>query len=129
MVGCGSSARVANSPNAILPPELAMISSNSKARSTDCTPSATGTSHHPQSDQSISYCGIVLAKAGVCGMSQHELELIGSWRLYAVSTLRKPEGQFMTHSLTPTAALGGTATRKRGPVVERPAPLRQAVFE
>src|SRR5262245_8912169 len=38
MVGCGSSARVANSPNAILPPELAMISSNSKARSTDCTP-------------------------------------------------------------------------------------------
>ena len=37
----------------------------------------------------------------------------------------------MTHPITPTAAgiLGGAATRKRGPVVERPAPLRQAVFE
>ena len=37
----------------------------------------------------------------------------------------------MTHPLTPTAAgiLGSAATRKRAPVVERPAPLRQAVFE
>src|SRR3954467_8307942 len=37
----------------------------------------------------------------------------------------------MTHPLTPTAAgiLGGAATRKRAPVVARPAPLRQAVFD
>jgi DNA-binding GntR family transcriptional regulator len=37
----------------------------------------------------------------------------------------------MTHPLTATAAgiLGDAATRKRAPVVERPAPLRQAVFE
>src|SRR3954470_15323480 len=35
----------------------------------------------------------------------------------------------MTYPLTPTAALNGGSTRKRGPVVERPAPLRQAVFE
>jgi DNA-binding GntR family transcriptional regulator len=37
----------------------------------------------------------------------------------------------MTHPLTKTAAgiLGGAATRKTAPVVERPAPLRQAVFE
>jgi DNA-binding GntR family transcriptional regulator len=35
----------------------------------------------------------------------------------------------MTHPLSPTAALGGATTRHRAPVVERPAPLRQAVFE
>ncbi|MFG1929059.1 GntR family transcriptional regulator [Mycobacterium sp. NPDC048908] len=35
----------------------------------------------------------------------------------------------MTHPITPTATLGGGATRKRAPVVERPAPLREAVFE
>jgi DNA-binding GntR family transcriptional regulator len=37
----------------------------------------------------------------------------------------------MTHPLSPTAArvLGGTPTRKGAPLVERPAPLRQAVFE
>src|SRR3954452_12837597 len=37
----------------------------------------------------------------------------------------------MTHRLTPTAAgiLGGAATRRRAPVIERPAPLRQAVFD
>jgi DNA-binding GntR family transcriptional regulator len=33
----------------------------------------------------------------------------------------------MTHPITPT--LGGATTRHRAPVVERPAPLRQAVFE
>jgi DNA-binding GntR family transcriptional regulator len=35
----------------------------------------------------------------------------------------------MTQPLTSTATLGGAAPRKRGAVVERPAPLRQAVFE
>jgi DNA-binding GntR family transcriptional regulator len=37
----------------------------------------------------------------------------------------------MTHPLTPTAArvLGGAITRNGPPLVERPAPLRQAVFE
>ncbi|OBF29416.1 GntR family transcriptional regulator [Mycobacterium sp. ACS1612] len=37
----------------------------------------------------------------------------------------------MTHPVTPTATglLSGGATRKRAPVVERPAPLREAVFE
>ena len=37
----------------------------------------------------------------------------------------------MTHPLTPTAArvLGGATTRSGPPLVERPAPLRQAVFE
>lgn len=37
----------------------------------------------------------------------------------------------MTHPLTPTAArvLGGATTRTGPPLVERPAPLRQAVFE
>src|ERR1700754_1382434 len=38
MVGWGSSARAANSPNAIDEPALAMISSNSNARWTDWTP-------------------------------------------------------------------------------------------
>src|SRR6478735_5182994 len=71
MVGCGSSARVANSPNATLPPELAMISSSSNARSTDCTPdlvddsSATGTLRSsirlatPLSDKLIPYYEII----------------------------------------------------------------------
>jgi DNA-binding GntR family transcriptional regulator len=35
----------------------------------------------------------------------------------------------MTHPLTHPAPLGSAATRKRAPVVERPAPLREAVFE
>src|ERR1044072_1929857 len=35
----------------------------------------------------------------------------------------------MVHPLAPTAALDGGPARKRTPVVERPAPPREAVFE
>src|SRR6476646_11922686 len=90
MVGCGSSARVANSPNAILPPALAMISSSSNARSTDCTPdlvddsSATGTLRSsirlatPLSDKLIPYYEIIRESTAaqqrpVCGMSQPQV--------------------------------------------------------
>src|SRR6185312_2613353 len=101
MVGCGSSARVANSPNAILPPELAMISSSSNARSTDCTPDLVDDSSAnetlrssikrvtPLSDKLIPYDEIireptVRSERRVCGTSQAKWRLIGSWRLYAI---------------------------------------------
>src|SRR5262245_33173659 len=146
MVGCGSSARAANCPNAILPPELAMISSNSNARSTDCTPDLADDSSANEtlrssikpstslSDKHIPYCEIIRATAessndAMCDMSQPMCRPIGSWRLYAVGTLSRPEGQHMTHPLTRTARGSLTGARSGPPLVERPAPLREAVFE
>jgi DNA-binding GntR family transcriptional regulator len=59
-----------------------------------------------------------------------ELRLIGSWRLYAIST-RVTEGQLMTYPLTRTArgVLIGANARTGPPPVERPAPLREAVYD
>ena len=79
----------------MLPPELATISSSSKARSTDCTPdladdsSATETLRSsvkpatPLSDKPIPYGEIIRDRVDpgndrICGMSQPEWPLIGS---------------------------------------------------
>src|SRR4029077_8846821 len=112
MVGCGSSARAANSPNAILPPELAMISSSSNARSTDCTPdlvddsSANAQPSDPRSSLQLRLATSIFRMAklfddgGDHRVRQISAHVPADWILATVSCyhvslpyLQRPEGQ------------------------------------